>query len=49
MISFVIPLLATMKPLWSYVLPTLFGLFFVATVPCILRAIIGLRGKRLNV
>lgn len=40
MINYIIPLVATMAPMWSYVLTILIALAFVATVPCIVRKII---------
>ena len=40
MISYVIPLIACMSPLWDYVLTLIIALAFVATVPCIVRGII---------
>lgn len=49
MIEYIIPLIACMKPMWFYVLNHLIALFFIATVPVILREIIGLRGKKINV
>lgn len=49
MINFIIPLLAAMSPMWNYVLVHVFALMFIATVPCILRAIIGIGGKKRNV
>ena len=49
MINYIIPLVAAMRPMWSYVLTHIIALAFVATVPCILRAMIGLGGKRKNV
>lgn len=47
MMNYIIPLLATMSPLWDYVLTTLMCMMFVATVPCILRYII--KGGKKNV
>ena len=49
MMNYIIPLVACMKPIWSYVFNHLFALFFIATVPVIVREIIGLRGKKLDV
>ena len=40
MINYIIPLIATMTPIWSYVLTIILALAFVATVPCIVRNII---------
>lgn len=49
MINFIIPLLSSMTPMWNYVLIHIFALMFIATVPRILRAIIGVGGKKFNV
>lgn len=49
MINNMIPLIAAMSPMWTYVLNYIIALAFVATVPCILRAIIGIGGKKRNV
>lgn len=49
MINYIIPLLSCMTPMWSYVLIHIFALMFIATVPCILRAIIGIGGRKRNV
>lgn len=49
MINSIIPLIAAMKPMWNYVLIHIFALMFIATVPCILRAIIGIGGRKRNV
>lgn len=46
MIDYIIPLIACMRPMWNYVMTHYISLCFIATVPCILRAIIGLGGKR---
>lgn len=49
MIEYIIPLVACMKPIWSYILTEFIALCFIATVPVILREIIGLRGKKIDV
>lgn len=46
MINYIIPLVACMSPMWTYILNNYIALCFIATVPIILRAIIGLGGKR---
>lgn len=33
----IIQLIASMRPMWSYVLNFVFALAFVATVPCLIR------------
>lgn len=43
MINKIIPLVACMKPMWGYVLTIIIALAFVATVPCIIRKIVGVR------
>lgn len=40
MINYIIPLITAFVPMWNYVLHLVFALCFVATVPCILRAIV---------
>lgn len=42
MIDYIIPLVACMSPMWSYVLFILVALAFVATVPRIIREVVAL-------
>lgn len=39
MLSYVIPLIACMSPLWGYILNYVFVLGFIASVPCIIREV----------
>lgn len=39
MIGYVVSLIASVSPLWSYVLDYVFALAFVATVPCVIRGV----------
>lgn len=45
MINYIIPLVSSFSPMWSYVLNLMISLFFVATVPCIVRGLIYVRSN----
>lgn len=43
MINYVVPLVATMSPMWGYVLTHILALVFLCTVPCIIRKVVLIR------
>lgn len=42
MINYIVPLVATMRPMWGYVLTLILALAFVATVPVIVRKVVSI-------
>lgn len=40
MLFMIVPLIATMSPMWGFILNYIVCLCFVATVPCIIRKVV---------
>lgn len=40
MLYLIVPLIATMEPMWSFILDYVICLGFIATVPCLIRKVV---------